>query len=275
MTRRHGVVLPLLAAIVGLSGLGVLPAAAAAVVAPPTHLRPVQSKTDCAAILSLAAFVCDAAVRAGDLQLIWDESDTAVTGYNVYRVDGGGHSLLGAAAGTARYYVPKKPSGGYARMCFAVQASVGSQASADSARYCYAPGATAATRTFKPSRTLTQVTWSAPAGVTCGGSVLFGSAFFRTVDKTFGPAFTVFFPWLTKEKWVSDTRSVNGAYGQPDAQAVANRTFRLGQIPALGRCLVRHPCRGCKPAVVALSDRKTDVRQARLGDAQVSAGVSR
>ena len=101
---------------------------------------PCAKRKDCARVLALAAFVCDAAVKAGDLQLIWDESDKRVTGRNVYRVDGGGHTLLGAAPGTARYYLVKKPSGGYASMSFVVQALVGNQASADGARYCYAPG---------------------------------------------------------------------------------------------------------------------------------------
>ena len=99
MTGPRRVIASLFAAILGLCALGVsLPAGAAGpAVAPPTHLRPVQSETDCAKALTLAAFVCDAAVKADDLQLIWDESDKRVTGRNVYRVDGGGHA--GSRAG--------------------------------------------------------------------------------------------------------------------------------------------------------------------------------
>lgn len=74
MIHRSRFALTLLAAILGLCTLGAqLPADAA--IARPTNLRPVQSKADCAAALSLAAVVCDAAVKAGDLQLIWDESN--------------------------------------------------------------------------------------------------------------------------------------------------------------------------------------------------------
>jgi hypothetical protein len=82
MTGPRRVIASLFAAILGLCALGVsLPAGAAGpAVAPPTHLRPVQSETDCAKVLTLAAFGCDAAVKAGDLQLIWDESDKRVTG---------------------------------------------------------------------------------------------------------------------------------------------------------------------------------------------------
>lgn len=174
----------------------------------PTHLRPVQSKTDCAAVLSLAAFVCDSAIKAGDLQLIWDESSKATTGYKVFRVDGGGHQFLGTA--TARYFLMKKPSEGYANLCFAVQAVVGKQTSADSARYCYAPGATATMRSFTASRTVTQVKWTAPK-IDCGGTTPPpGSAFFQAADKR--GSFTAFFPFLRNEQPTSGWVGVNGVY---------------------------------------------------------------
>ena len=206
MTGPRRVIASLFAAILGLCALGVsLPAGAAGpAVAPPTHLRPVQSETDCAKVLTLAAFVCDAAVKAGDLQLIWDESDKRVTGRNVYRVDGGGHTLLGAAPGTARYYLVKKPSGGYAGMCFAVQALVGHQASADSAPYCYAPGATATTLSLKPSHAVTYVNlqWHD----------IDRTAIFKTADSDFGSASTTFFPWLLKNSKEWPKQPVDGVY---------------------------------------------------------------
>lgn len=173
----------------------------------PTHLRPVQGKADCAAVLSLAAFVCDSAIKAGDLQLIWDESSKAATGYKVFRVDGGGHQLLGTA--TARYFLIKKPSEGYANLCFAVQAVVGKQTSADSARYCYTPGAAATTRSFTASRTVTQVKWSAPT-INCASTPPPGSAFFQAADKR--GSFTAFFPFLRNEQPTSGWIGVNGVY---------------------------------------------------------------
>ena len=119
------------------------------------NLRPVQSKADCAAALSLMAVICGAAVTEGSLQLIWDESDKSANGYKVYELGAGGHKLLGTS--TARYYSVKRPSEGDANLCFAVEASVGSRTSADSSHYCYAPGATAVTRSFKPINRATRI----------------------------------------------------------------------------------------------------------------------
>ena len=57
MTGPRRVMASVFAAILGLRALGVpLPAGAAGpAVAPPPHLRPVQSETDCAKVLTLAA----------------------------------------------------------------------------------------------------------------------------------------------------------------------------------------------------------------------------
>ena len=181
----------------------------------PTHLRPVQSKADCKTI-TLAAFVCDAAVRAGDLQLIWDEPNKAATGYKVFRVDAGAHQLLGTA--TPRYFLVKKPPEGYANLCFAVQAVVANRPSADSARYCYAPGATATTRALKASHIVTQVSWSTPTGINCGGPSLSGSAFFQGADKVYGSDFTAFFPFLRSASPNSGRATVsNGVYAGSEA----------------------------------------------------------
>lgn len=183
------------------------------------NLRPVQSKADCAAALSLMAVICGTAVTQGSLQLIWDETDKSATGYQVYELGGGGHKLLGTS--TARYYLVKRPAEGYANLCFAVEASVGSRSSADSAHYCYAPGATAVTRSFTPSHTVTQIAWTSPPGVACNGLTVNapepGSFFFQGADKDYGSAFTAFFPWLTNEPSTSGQVGVGGVYAGNEA----------------------------------------------------------
>jgi len=219
VSQRHRVVLTLLAATLGLCTLGASLSAGAAI-ARPTHLRPVQSKADCAAALSLLAAACGTAVTEGDLQLIWDESDKTAAGYKVYQVDQlGGRKLLGTS--TARYYLVKKPPEGYANLCFAVAAYAGSHTSADSSHYCYAPGATATTRSFKPSHTVTQVAWKAPPSVACNGLTVNqpqpGSVFFQAADKDYGSAFTAFFPWLTNEQPQSGRVGVGGVYAGNEA----------------------------------------------------------
>jgi len=171
----------------------------------------------------LLAAICDAAIPTGDLQLIWDELNKSVTGYKVYRVDGGSHNLLGAATGTARYYLVNKQSGGYANQCFAVEAYVGSQTSADSSHYCYAPGATATTLSLKPSHTVTKVIWLSPSNEACSGPTpMPGSAYFKAANRDFGSAFTAFFPWLLNEKGTQSGRSVDGVYAGYE-QVVWNR----------------------------------------------------
>ncbi len=213
MSQNPRVVLVMLAVIIGLCPLRTpLPAGAAqqgqgspphgvSVIAPPTNLRPVQSQADCAAALTLLAAICDAAITAGDLQLIWGELNKSVTGFKVYRVDGGSHTLVGTATGTARYYLVNKPSGGYADMCFAVQANVGTAPSTDSSHYCYAPGGTATALSLKPSRMGTRVTSRVSAYLGCTNvNSMPASAFFKAADSEFGSAFTSFFPGLLNNK---------------------------------------------------------------------------
>jgi hypothetical protein len=169
------------------------------------------------------AIICGAGVTRGDLQLIWDESNKAVDGYKVYRVDGGGHRLLGTS--TARYYLVPKPSEGYNNLCFAVEAYVGSKTSADSRHYCYAPGATVTTRSFKPSHTVTEVDWKARPNITC--SLLSGSAFFQDADKDFGPAFTAFFPFLLNNPQMQGRVGVNGVHAGNEAAVIRNISAHL------------------------------------------------
>jgi len=205
VSRGPRCVLVLLAAILGLCTLSAPLSAGPATspsVAPPTHLRPVQSKTDCAAALSLLAVICDAAVRAGDLSLIWDESENTVAGYKVYQYGGRGDTFLGTAP--ARYYVIKKPPGGYANLCFAVAAYVGSRTSPVSQRYCYAPGATATTRSLKPSHAATVVPYLVV--LNCPpNSAQSGASYSPRL-----PGVTVLFPWLPY--MAQGKQTLNGTY---------------------------------------------------------------
>lgn len=262
--RFVSVDLIVLAGILGLATFGASPTADAApaktTIARPTHLRPVQSKADCATVLSLLAVICDAAVKGGDLQLIWDGSDKTATGYNVYQVDRiGGHKLVGTT--TARYYVIKKPREGYANLCFAVAATAGKQTSPESARYCYAPDGTATTRSIKPSRTVTQVTWSAPAGLTCsapfkGPSPLPGSAFFQAADKNYGSAFTVLFRWLTNEQPTSGRVGVGDLYAGSETASLPVRNIG-DPLPCAGS----NDNRSATVQVTALSGVQFDLRE--------------
>lgn len=208
--HRHRSVLFSLSAILGLCALGAPLPAGAGVVAAPTHVRPVQSKADCATALSLLAAICGAAIKEGALQLIWDESSSAVDGFKVYRVDGGGHQLLGTAS--ARYYVVPKRSEGYGNLCFAVEAYAGSETSKDSPHYCYAPGATATTRSFIPSHMVTEVDWKAPSNLVCGLQNLPGSGIFQGADKILGGDFTALFPILSSELKTQGRIKADGLY---------------------------------------------------------------
>ena len=132
--------------------------------AAPTGVRPVQSKHDCASALSLLAAVCDSAVKAGVLQLIWHDSATKLTGYKVYRVDGGRHTLVLTLTNgpSPKYGAISKPNGGYGHACYAVTANLGQRESARSASYCVRQGATATTATFTPAHVRSYVTISNP-----------------------------------------------------------------------------------------------------------------
>jgi len=183
----------------------------------PTHLRPVQSKADCiaafgAAALGFAVAICDAAVRHGDLQLIWRESSKNVTGYEIYRVDEGRHDLVGTTQ--SKLYVISKPSKGYDGACYAVEAYAGKQTSKESSHYCYRPGATASTESFEPSHTVTVVRWSAPSVSNCSYTIPI-SAFFQAGDKTGN--FTALFPWLVNESNLTGRASTSGVFAGNEA----------------------------------------------------------
>jgi len=129
----------------------------------PSHVRPVQSKQDCASALSLMAVLCDANVKAGVLQLVWRDSATKLDGYKIYRAERGHRNLIQTLSNgpSPKYAAIKKPSGGYKNACYSVTAYLGRRESA-SAQYCVAAGATASTETFAPAHVRSYVTISNP-----------------------------------------------------------------------------------------------------------------
>ena len=130
----------------------------------PYHVRPVQSKHDCAAGLSLLAAICDADVKAGGLQLLWNDRATKLDGYKIYRGSGDSRKLVLTLSNgpSPKYGAISKPSGGYDHACYAVTAYLGSRESAPSAAYCVQPGATAQTATFAPAHVRSYISISNP-----------------------------------------------------------------------------------------------------------------
>ncbi|HZV78672.1 MAG TPA: hypothetical protein VFF60_03555 [Candidatus Binatus sp.] len=132
-------------------------------IAAPTDVRPVQSKQDCANALSLLATLCDSAVKASTLQLIWKDSAAKLTGYKVYRTDGGRHLNITLSNGPEpRFAAISKPSGGYDHRCYAVSAYLGNHESALSHAYCVQSGATATTVTFTPAHVRSYIAYNKP-----------------------------------------------------------------------------------------------------------------
>lgn len=133
----------------------------------PTDVRPVQSKADCVAALSITAFICDSLVKAGKLQLIWKEQAKRLDGYDVD--SGGDHAHFVTRVTTqppnlapVRYaYIPR-PSTGYDGNCYTVRAYRGTLTSAPSKPYCVTPGATATVTTYQATTFLSLVHWSVP-----------------------------------------------------------------------------------------------------------------
>jgi hypothetical protein len=130
----------------------------------PWNVHPVQSKHDCASALALLATICDAAVKSGELQLLWNDKATALDGYKIYRVDGGRHAVVTTTTNgaTPKYGVVSRPNGGYKGACYAVTAYQGARESAQSSRYCVQSGSTASTETFSPAHVRSYVTVSNP-----------------------------------------------------------------------------------------------------------------
>jgi hypothetical protein len=131
----------------------------------PWNVRPVQSKHDCASALSLVAGICDAVVKTGGLQLLWNDRATTLDGYKIYRGSGDSRKLVLTLSNgpSPKYGAISKPSGGYDHACYAVTAYIGSRESAPSPAYCVQPGATAQTTTFAPAHVRSYVSLSYPA----------------------------------------------------------------------------------------------------------------
>lgn len=176
-------------------------AAALAQASSPTSLRPVQTKTDCDFVSIATSAACDANVRGGTLQLLWDEASDKVDGYKLYRVDGGHHALIVRTAnGSApAYAVIPKPRDGYLGKCYTVAAYTGRTDSPESQKYCVGPGAIAFVRSIAPYRVASIVHWSVPTVYArCKAEVpdhqLLPAQVFQLAQPT---GFNAFFPWLT------------------------------------------------------------------------------
>jgi hypothetical protein len=201
-----------------------LAAPASADVQAPANLRPVQTKTDCAFVSLAATAACDAAVRAGTLQLLWDEPSPKVDGYRLYRVDGGHHALIEKTANGAApaFVVVPKPRDGYLKKCYVVVAYAGSSESAPSPQYCVGFGAVAFVRSLSPDRVASLVHWSVPA--------LYARCKAETPSNPLAPAqvfqmtqplgFTTFLPWLSSfrnPQLVGSTRQLAVAFAGVEA----------------------------------------------------------
>ena len=205
-------------------GLGAAAPAGAQTIGVPANLRPVQNKLDCAFVSSAAMAACDVAVRAGDLQLLWDETAKTLDGYKIYRVDAKRHVLVQRTSdGSAPAYahIPK-PHDGYLGKCYAVEAYLGKVDSADSAQYCVTSGAPAAVKTLAPDRLASLVHWSVPTLYqACRGAqranVMRPAQIFALTQPA---GFTALIPWLAafgNPQLVGSTRQAGVAYAGAQA----------------------------------------------------------
>jgi hypothetical protein len=207
-------------ALAALSLLGAMAAAPALADIPaPSNLRPVQTQRDCAFVTLAASAACDAAVRNGSLQLLWDEASTKVDGYKLYRVDAHHHAVVFRTAnGVApAFALIPAPRDGYMGKCYAVTAYSGSAESSPSPEYCVARGAIAYVRTLGPDRLASLIHWSVPTLYTkCKGEEPSGIlAPAQIFGMTQALGFTTFLPWLTSFRngqLVGATRQLNVAF---------------------------------------------------------------
>jgi hypothetical protein len=111
----------------------------------PTHLASTTNPPTCTQHGGLGGgLACDALLGQGQLALIWNfkPNQDAVTGFHVYRVDGGGHSLVatqpdGPTVTVAFLGTP--PAGGFQSACYSVAAYNSGGDGGVSAPFC--PGA--------------------------------------------------------------------------------------------------------------------------------------
>lgn len=191
----------------------------AAPIPQPADLRPVQNRQDCAFVSTAASAACDAAVRSGKLQLLWDEPAGRIDGYKIYRVDGQRHVFISRSTNgiAPAFALIVEPRDGWRGKCYTVAAYLGSNDSADSARYCVTAGAIATSKVLSADRVASLVHWAAPtlyAG--CRGSSPAGELAPRQVfSMTVPSGYATFFPWLavfSDPQLVGSTRQLNVAF---------------------------------------------------------------
>jgi len=207
------------AAILAVLALASAAPAGAAAVAAPANLRPVQNRQDCVFVTLARSAACDAAVRAGQLQLLWDEPAGRIDGYRIIRVDGQRHVLIARlATGIAPAFATiAKPRDGYRGKCYAVEAYLGADNSADSPPLCVTPTSTAVTRLLGADRLASLIHWAVPTLYRqCRGEIPTGQISPARVFTMIQPSgFTSFFPWLATfvdPELVGSTRELNVAF---------------------------------------------------------------
>lgn len=82
------------------------------------------------------ALICGAALKDGDLVVVWDYPDpSTIDGFRIYNTTGGGHTQIDTQSGMTGKALKIKAADAK-NMCFAVAAYKGSTQSADSNQYC-------------------------------------------------------------------------------------------------------------------------------------------
>ncbi len=105
------------------------------------------------------SLACSAALPAGQLALVWTCHGCKVSGYRLYRVDNGQHTLLpanGAYASDATITLAllEPPGDGFNGKCWAVAAYNGSNESTLSNSWCAGAGSTISSMTLQPGHAL-------------------------------------------------------------------------------------------------------------------------
>jgi hypothetical protein len=201
--------------------------ASADAIPPPAGLRPVQNRQDCAFVSSITSAACDASVRAGKLQLLWDEPQGKIDGYKIFRVDGQRHVLISSSRNgiAPAFSLIVKPRDGWKGKCYTVAAYAGSNQSADSAEYCVTSAAIATQKLLAADRLASLIHWTVPSLFKgCRGYAPAGQLSPRQVFSMTQPSgYTSFFPWLagfTDPELVGSTRQLNVAYAGVQAYSL-------------------------------------------------------
>ncbi len=122
----------------------------------PTSLASATDPTVCSAHGGLGGgLACKALLPKGDLALVWTYPAMAqISGFHVYRVDGGGRTLVATQANGAAatiYIVDPPPADGYANACYAVTAFSPTDESGLSPPFCGGQARLMQTLTLSPT----------------------------------------------------------------------------------------------------------------------------